>query len=277
MREKRSKFRRNISQTKVKIITNKKIIDNFYKMSLAAPKIAKSALPGQFLNIKVNNGLRPLLRKPLGISRVKQSRLEVLYKVVGEGTEILSQRASGEYIDILGPLGNSFPIDSITDRLKKEEILIIAGGIGIAPLLFLTEQLIRQKRVPASNISVLIGSSSKKHILLLREFKALGAKIKIATEDASSGFKGKVTELAKNILKVKRQDLGVTIYVCGPRAMLKETASISSGYTISCFGLLEEYMACGTGACFGCVVATTSGYKRVCKDGPVFDLKSIKW
>ncbi|MBU2540327.1 MAG: dihydroorotate dehydrogenase electron transfer subunit [Candidatus Omnitrophica bacterium] len=275
MKERNTKHKQNIIQTKAKILFNKRIVDNFYKISIRAPKIAKAALPGQFLNIKVNDTYQPLLRKPLGINRIRdkgnKTGLDILYKVVGEGTEALSHRQSGEYIDILGPLGNGFSLDFTADRLKEDEIFLVAGGIGIAPLLFLAERILENSS--CQKLIVLIGAKTKSHILCQKEFKDLGCNVLVATDDGSCGFRGNVTDLFRKTLGSER----ATVYICGPRPMLKETARIGARRAFSCFGLLEEYMACGTGACFGCVVATTGGYKRVCKEGPVFDLKSIKW
>lgn len=261
-----------IRQTKAKILSNKRLVDDFYKVCLYAPQIAKQARPGQFLNVKVDNSYRPLLRKPLGIHRLGASKprvnIEILYKAVGKGTQVLSQRHRGEYIDIIGPLGNGF--DSIEHKLSSGRPILVAGGIGIGPLLFLAE------RLKERNGLVLIGARTKRHILCEKEFRALGCEVNIATEDGTKGFRGQVTELLKKILPAIDYRLS-TIYACGPQPMLKAIACICRKASFSCFGLLEEYMACGTGACFGCVVDTQRGFKRVCQDGPVFDLSTIRW
>ncbi|MEW6008267.1 MAG: dihydroorotate dehydrogenase electron transfer subunit [Candidatus Omnitrophota bacterium] len=277
-----------------KIIANNKIIDNFYKMQIDAPEIAKVALPGQFLNIKINYIYKPLLRKPLGIHNVSDNKksIEILYKVVGEGTKILSEKQKGQYVDVLGPLGNGFEHSILDARCS----ILVAGGIGVAPLLFLAKKLVHNpKPLPcrpagtAQSQIVLIGTKTKRHILCEEEFKDFGYEVKVATDDGSKGFKGTVADLLLNKLqttnypstssgsRAKSRDKLQTIYACGPKPMLKRVAEISKKNKISCFGLLEEYMACGTGACFGCAVLTKAGYKRVCKDGPVFDLSVIEW
>ena len=128
------------------------------------------------------------------------------------------------------------------------------------------------------NIFVLIGARTKKAILCAKDFRKSGAKVYIATDDGSQGFKGLVSELLKKVLKLATShEQGATIYACGPKSMLKEIAALSSRFRISCYGSLEENMACGLGACLGCVIRTRNGYKRVCNDGPVFNLKEIKW
>ncbi len=260
-------------QLDAKIIFNKKIVGDYYKMRLGAPEIAKHAAPGQFLNIKINETYKPLLRKPLGIHSVSEDKkhIEILYKVVGEGTKLLSDKKKDDYFDVLGPLGNGFT------ALDSQCSILVAGGIGVAPLIFLAEKLaeIKNQKSKIKNL-VLIGTKTKSHILCEKEFKDLGCEVKVATDDGSCGFKGNVTDLLRRDLSAMSYEPSA-IYACGPKPMLKATAEISKKFKAPCFGLLEEYMACGTGACFGCAVATKSGFKRVCKDGPVFDLNIIEW
>jgi len=255
-----------IIQRKVRIVGNRRIIESVYKLTIYAPGMARLVSPGQFLNIKVNNTYRPLLRKPLGIHRVvKNYFVEILYKVVGEGTRSLSLKKKGQYLDILGPLGNRFDCQP-DNRLN----ILVAGGIGVAPLLFLAE------KITDCRLLVLLGAKTKKEILCERDFRDLGCEVKIATDDGSRGFKGTASELLRHLLSTIDYRLS-TIYACGPTSMLKETARISKKASMPCFGLLEAYMACGTGACFGCTVVTNHGPKLVCKDGPVFDLSTIRW
>ncbi len=263
-------------QVRVKILYNKKIKGNYFYLVLRAPKIAKESLPGQFLNIKVNDTYEPLLRRPVSIHIVKGANIELLYEVVGKATEILSRRKTGEYLDVIGPLGNGFnyPLSAIRYPLS----VLVAGGMGIAPLIFLAEKLLKPRvSRHKSEVVVLIGAKTKDQILCEKELKNLGCEVKIATDDGSKGFKGKVTDLLKNILRVTSYELRVTIYACGPKPMLKEIAKISKKHTIPAQLSLEEHMACGIGACLGCVVNTKEGFKRVCKEGPVFDGDGIIW
>lgn len=244
-------------QAKVKIFHNKKIKEGCFHLRLIAPGIAKRTMPGEFLNIKVNDGCEPLLRRPLSIHRVEGNNVEILYAVVGEATRILSQRKPGEYLSVIGPLGNGF------DFKAEKAGVLVAGGMGVAPLVFLAE------RIAASKPLVLIGAKTKNDILCEKEFKDLGCAVKIATDDGSKGFKGYVSELLGVTLSVIGHRPSA-IYACGPKPMLKEVSLVSREHDIPAQISLEEHMACGIGACLGCVVNTKKGFKRVCKEGPVF-------
>ncbi len=246
---------------KVKIIQNKNIKGKYFHCVLDAPLLGKRAKPGQFIEIKVTDGLEPLLRRPISIHRVDRGKVELLYEVVGVGSEKLAGRKSGEMLDIIGPLGNGFSLKAA---------ILVAGGMGTAPLLFLAEKL---SKPPI----VLIGAKTKDHIHCESEFKKLGCEVKISTDDGSSGFHGKVTDLLVDILRFERCKREFAICSCGPKAMLKRISEISEEFDCPAEISLEEHMACGIGACLGCVVQTDAGFKRVCKDGPVFDATEIIW
>lgn len=247
---------------KVEIIANQKVTKDYFKLTFNAPLIAKLAKPGQFVNVRINEGVEPLLRRPFSIHRVMHNSISLLYKVVGRGTEILSEKKPGEHLDIIGPLGKGFEYSSPVRQFASSPVLI-AGGMGVAPLVFLAEKLTDYRPI------VLIGAKTKSEILCAKEFKDLGCEVKIATDDGSQGFKGKVTELLKDLLG--------TIYACGPKPMLKEIARISQEFKVPAQVSLEEHMACAIGACLGCVVKTKNGSKRVCADGPVFKQEQINW
>ena len=251
-------------QTKAKIISHKRLKDRYWHLEFESYVIARRASPGQFVNVRVRAGSDPLLRRPVSIHRISGRRVKLFYEVLGRGTQILSSRKPGELLDIIGPLGNGFAY-----RLpgKRQEI-IVAGGMGVAPLVFLAE------RIKSSKPLILIGAKTKRQILCSGEFKALGCTVAVATDDGSSGFKGKVTDLLKIVLA---QGKPVELFSCGPRQMLKTVAEIAHENKIPAQLSLEEHMACGMGACLGCVVATQSGFKRVCKDGPVFSGKELTW
>ncbi len=286
-----------MEQINTRILDNRKITGNYYKLSFAATGSFKTAQPGHFLEIKVTGGREPFLRKPLGIHRIyrkdEKAICEVLYEVIGEGTKRLSQRKSGEQIDIIGPLGNGFKLQDPGSRLH----ILVAGGIGAAPLVYLAQKLVkvsRQKAGPAygGKSVVLLGAKTKKHILCENEFKNLGCNVKITTDDGSKGHKGVVTGILEQVLLGRGIPCGrlgnlrtlkqgghearpYVIYACGPKPMLKEVARIASENNIPCQVLLEEYMACGVGVCLGCAVATKDGYKMVCEDGTVFKADEI--
>jgi dihydroorotate dehydrogenase electron transfer subunit len=257
-------------QIKTRILHNKAIQKHYFRLIMKAPQIVNSAKPGQFVNIRLTDTFEALLRRPFSIHKVKGENIELLYEVVGQGTEILSQKKPGEYLDVIGPSGNGFALPLTPYPLP----LIVAGGMGVAPLVFLANQL----RAESSELRVivLIGARTKKQILCEKEFKELGCDVRISTDDGSKGFKGKAVDLLKHLLSAKSQEPS-TIYACGPRPMLKEIAVISKRYNLPAQISLEEHMACGIGACLGCAVNTKGGYKRVCKEGPVFSGDEIIW
>ena len=250
-----------MKQVKAKIISNKKIAPDHYSLSFRAPKIAKNTKPGQFFNIRIGASCEPLLRRPFGAHKIGKDSIEILYKVVGKATKILSTKKKGSTLDVLGPLGNGFDISKPT----SQTVILVGGGHGVAPLYALAKRLTTYNL----KLTIFIGARSKKHVVCEKDFRKLGAKVHVATEDGSKGHKGLVTDL----LKKKRG----TIYACGPKPMLKEVAKIAKSSKIPCQVSLEEYIACGIGTCLGCAVKTRMGYKLVCKDGPVFDAREIIW
>jgi len=261
---------------KAKLIYNKKIKGNYFRCLIDAPLIAKKANPGQFVNIKVSDTITPLLRRPFSIHRVKGEKIEILYEALGEGTKILSQRKPGEYLEVIGPLGSGFDYSSQLTAHSSQ--VLVAGGMGVAPLIFLAEKITaHSSQLTDYRLFVVIGAKTKSQILCEKEFRDLGCEVKIATDDGSKGFRGRVTDLLKNILLTTYNLQLTTIYACGPRPMLKEIAVISQQYNIPAQVSLEEHMACGFGACLGCVVNTEQGFKRVCKEGPVFNSDEIRW
>ena len=277
-------------QIKAKIVFNEQFMPGYFHLGLEAPAIAREVKPGQFIHIRISDGVEPLLRRPFSIHRIRnqkpdyRNQIEILYKVVGRGTEILSQKRNGEYLDVIGPLGNGFSI------LDSRYSILVAGGMGVAPLVFLAEKTSIQ--YPASSISVLIGAKTKNYILCDDEFRKLGCDVKIATDDGSRGFKGSAAGLLKKRVSSIQYPVS-SIYTCGPHEMLKEVASIAHKNRIPCQASLEEFFACGVGACLGCAVRVKTSdegrgtrdegreaidqYKLVCKDGPVFDSYEILW
>ena len=268
-----------ILNIKVKILSKKTVAPNIYLMKLSAPAIAQQAIPGQFIHIKCNQNYYHLLRRPLSLHQINKDRgeISVLFQVVGEGTKILSEKVIGEDLNVLGPLGRGFNINS-----KSQNILIVGGGIGIAPLLALTEESIKSGK----NVQVLIGACNKEMIIGEKSFKDLGIKVYIATEDGSCQYKGLVANLLTEVISVWQTD---QIFACGPKAMLKRIAEISTFYNIDCQVSLEERMGCGIGACMACVCKIKIkeeqndkeehfyNYKRVCMDGPIFQAKEVIW
>ncbi len=256
------------AQVKAKIISNQRRSSNYWHLEFESGLVARGAIAGQFVNIRVSDALEPLLRRPISIHGVKGSKVKIIYEVIGKGTQILSARKPGEFLNIIGPLGNGFDYPRQLVKSTPAKNILIAGGMGVAPLVFLAEKL------KLSQPLVLIGARTKQQILCLPEFKALGCTVKLATDDGSAGFKGRVTDLLNIVLK---QTKALGLFSCGPRPMLKTVAQIAQDNKIPAQLSLEEHMACGIGACLGCVVATKSGYKSVCKDGPVFSSEELIW
>ncbi|MFA5099569.1 MAG: dihydroorotate dehydrogenase electron transfer subunit [Candidatus Omnitrophota bacterium] len=255
---------------KAKIKSNTRVAQGYYKLAIAAPAVAKTAKPGNFLMLKVCGGNEPLLRRPLSIhsaGRIGPGIVELLYEVVGPGTGILSHKKSGQQIDVIGPLGNGFSIGACGPR---SHVILVAGGMGVAPLVFLAQ------RVKADKVTVLIGARTSAHILCGSDFRKLGCDVRIATDDGTRGFHGRVTGLLENILARKAKTAPV-LYGCGPKPMLKAMSGLCSKAGVAAQISLESHMACGIGACLGCVVQTKDGFQRVCKEGPVFQADELVW
>ncbi len=255
---------------KVKILENRQLNKRYYLLSFSLPNI--QVLPGQFFLIKVNESTDPFLLRPFSICWQKRNKIFLLYQIKGNGTTILSQREKGEEISILGPLGNGFEMPSLSSQP-----ILIAGGIGVASLLLLYKRL--NNKTPV----LLWGGRSKEDVDYLYKtgfFKSKTFPILISTEDGTSGFRGKVTDLLSQFLEKKASKKRI-IYSCGPKEMLKEVGKIGERKNVLTYLSLEEYIACGVGACRGCVVKIREEgkeiYKTVCKDGPSFLSTDIIW
>lgn len=259
------------------IRAHEEVSRDYFLLSLELPP-SLNPRPGQFFMVKVTEETDPLLRRPLTLHcLINKDIFQLLYKVRRKGTRLLSKRKAGEELSLLGPLGNGFKVsDSIS------EAILVGGGIGVASLLPLAEELRRLNK----KIRLFLGGKTKNDILCEEEFKGLGVELFISTEDSSYGEKGLITELLEDYLKSSRFTVhNSRIYACGPRQMLKEVSELSWIYSIPCYVSLEERMACGVGACLGCAVKIkvpssqfpVPSYKMVCKDGPVFRAEEIDW
>jgi len=252
-------------QHNARVVSNEKICAQFYRLCLDAKPIAERALPGQFVHIRINEGLQPFFRRPFSIYRAKKY-LEILYEVVGVGTRLLSEKKTGERLDILGPLGNSFsmPPDDVS------RVVMIAGGVGVAPFLLLSDFLKSKK----CRVTLLYGGRTKGHVYSMAAFKKNGCRVHIATDDGSVGARGRVAVLFK---KIQPGNGDTMLYTCGPKPMMHSVQRFARMHNLACEASYEEVMACGLGACLGCSIKTTKGYKTVCHDGPVFDIQEIIW
>ncbi len=275
------------------IIFNRKVADDYYKMRILCPAVAAKAKPGQFVMIRTADAWDPLLRRPLGIHRAcferetanaKESRscIEILYRVVGKGTLMLSKKQRGETIDLLGPLGNGFSID----RNLKTAVLV-AGGIGVAPLFSLAQALKERKSAIAGKIKLIafLGGKTAADILCRRDLEKMGATVSVSTEDGSSGSKGMVTDLLPGFFEdlPPVEERHLSLFACGPLPMLHALSEFARSRKLPCQVSLESRMACGVGACVGCSIpirsaeSTLPAYQRACTEGPVFESSVILW
>ena len=266
----------NKINVKEKVLWNESLGAGYFKMGITANSIYATAIPGQFVMVHADQVLTPLLRRPFSIHQINKgsdgevSSIDILYKVVGDSTQRFSEMKPGTTIHLLGPLGNGFTVP----RGGGQRIFIVGGGIGIAPMVFLAQELMAKGIFP-SLCRAFIGGRTKSDILCEAAFAAMGIPVTITTDNGSLGQKGFVTEAVSAAMEPDLPDL---ICSCGPHLMLKKVAAIASENGIPCQVSIETMMACGMGACLGCAVPANdpSGhYKHACIDGPVFDAETI--
>ncbi len=252
---------------KASIIENIQLVKNHYLITLHPLEKIKKPKPGNFFMVAVDHNLYPLLRRPISIHRWLNGDFQLLYRVAGKGTSILSRKKPGDILEILGPLGNGFPL-----KINSAHIILVAGGLGVAPMFALAELL--KKRNPA----LYYGARTKKELLRIDEINALGLDPIIATDDGSSGEKGNIVNVLKRHIARHLSSISDNmLFACGPEPMLKALSLLAEKHGLRGYMALEQHMACGLGTCLGCVVKTTKGYRRVCKEGPVFPIEEIVW
>jgi len=235
------------------IIENVALTENVFKMTLRGDTSAITA-PGQFVNIKLD-GL--YLRRPISVCNVEEDLLTIIYKVVGKGTLQMSSMKKGK-LDVLTGLGNGYDLS-----VSGEKPVLLGGGVGVPPMYMLARNLIAEGK----QVAVILGFNTKSEVFYEEEFKALGASVTVTTVDGSYGTKGFVTDALQGVDYTY-------FYTCGPEPMLKAVykASATSGQMS-----FEKRMGCGFGACMGCSCKTITGYKRICKEGPVMRKEEILW
>ena len=235
---------------KATLLKQEKIARDIYSLTIQADLIAQIAQPGQFVHLRVSQNLDPLLRRPLSICNLdkKSGELTFWYQTIGRGTKLLSQLLPGDTLDIIGPLGRGFQTD-----FSGKKIALVAGGIGIAPLIFLAKKLALR-----NNVKIFWGAKNKHYLPTL----PLNIPLETITEDGSSGKKGLVTSLLTESFDY--------LFTCGPQPMLKAVAHLAFQKGIPLQVSLESVMACGVGACSGCLIKGPKKQFKVCADGPVF-------
>ena len=246
------------------VVSNREVMPGIHLLWIESAEIAAAALPGQFVMMGCDSSYGRLLRRPISVHRTSGKRLAFLFAAVGTGTEWLSQKKAGEKVDLLGPMGNGFSIDS-----KTRNVLLVAGGMGIAPLYLLSEEA----RKRGLQVKLLTGAKTAS-LVCPSEILPAAAECTIATEDGSTGEKGLVTSLLQ-----KHIDWADQMFACGPvpmyRTIVKNYGGLAKIKRMQVS--LEVRMGCGLGFCYACTIQTRQGLKQACKDGPVFELDDVVW
>lgn len=259
-----------MKQALASVIANQEVARDVFILRIEQPEQARDVKPGQFVHLRCGEPFDLLLRRPLSVLRtgaspvndLPASQYEVLYDVVGRGTDIFSRLRPGDLVDVLGPLGRPFQLERATCRL-----LLIGGGVGIVPLVALAEEAIRRDVA----VTLLCGFRSVAKALPADRLPA-EVEYVVATDDGSAGHRGVVTEIVPQYLTWADQ-----ICACGPVPMLKALAKLERPERLPVHIAMEERMGCAMGVCLGCVVPTRRGLQRVCRDGPVFRLDEMGW
>lgn len=256
-------------QEKATVTRVEQFSENNYRLTLACPLVAAGAKPGQFVMIRAGLGKDPLLRRPFSIHQTSSAgKIQIYFKVVGRGTNILARLKEGEEVSVFGPLGRGYRL------LKNAPSVIVGGGLGIAPLLFLAKESCRLKKDCTDDL-IILGAQGKNEIEpLLEDFKKFGISILTATDDGTLGHHGFVTEVMEAIDLPK----GCVVYGCGPEPMMAALGKLCKSQAIPCQVSVESVMACGMGACLGCSRPAKDGsYTHVCLHGPVYDAEDLAW
>jgi len=257
-------------QEKAVLVRRESISAEIFRLSLKAPLITAHARPGQFVMLRTGPGRDPLLRRPFSIHQVlADATLQILFKVVGQGTDLLARCQVGDILDCLGPLGRGFSWPE-----PGRHCCLVGGGMGLAPLYFLARRL-QQSGMASEEHVVLLGGRTREEVAPFEEeFFTLGYRVHVATDDGSMGYHGLVPELLPDVLTQP-----YSVFTCGPLPMMRIVAARAQAAGCTCQVSLETHMACGLGACLGCALPANGKkkYVHVCKDGPVFDAGEVAW
>jgi len=268
---------------------NRPISTAYLHLGLAASAFPVTFRAGEFVMVRPPWVGDPFLPRAFSIYRVSGPAsgggsssadtppvIEILYKVLGKGTQCLARMEPSQEVEVLGPLGNAF-----TPPDHRTLAVLVAGGIGVPPIAALAMELARMRNVECGmrNTEVFLGGKTDEDILCVKDFEETGAGVHIATEDGSLGSRGLVTDVLRPFLLTPHASR-LTMYTCGPPGMLAAVARLAEEFAVPCQVSVEANMACGFGACMGCAIevkADVKTYKLVCKDGPVFDSREIRW
>jgi dihydroorotate dehydrogenase electron transfer subunit len=278
------KGKMQMKDIRTSVLYNHEMAPGYYCLGVAAPEYPALAQPGQFVMLRITGGCDPLLRRPFGIFRTgvlkegnpqlpPQEYMEMVYKVVGRGTKLMSRLKPGDEVALLGPLGQGFRFDPCDD---PADMLLVGGGIGVVPLFMLAQRLVEQ----GNRVRLLLGGRSCNDILAVTEFERLGVETYVATDDGTLGEEGLVTRVLERKLSKYPH---AQVFACGPMPMLSAVEQICTGAQAPLQVSLEALMACGVGACLGCVVKgrehreQNPDYLCTCKQGPVFAAQDLDW
>jgi dihydroorotate dehydrogenase electron transfer subunit len=256
-----------VEQT-VQIVSNERDTDLYFRLVVRAPQIAPLVQPGQFAHVRILPLKHALLRRPFSIFQASGDTLSILYKTIGQGTQVLSGMRPGEELNMIGPLGHGFTVPQPGEEIP----LLVAGGYGMAALYLLAQ------RSPQKG-TAFVGGRRRVDILCQEEFRALGWEVRVTTEDGSHGEKVLVTQALA--AELRQRELGRKLFACGPTPMLKAVGQLAAEFELPAELSLDEHMGCGIGVCLTCVVPIKTGegwdYQRTCTEGPVFNSRQIAW
>lgn len=257
----------------VELVEKEMLLPDLCRLKLHAPLIAKRALPGNFVQIKVSDSLDPVFRRPMSIHNCEDETFEMVFRVIGRGTQLLAEALPGRKFDCLGPLGNTFEIPE-----NDETAVMVAGGVGLPPLYFLSRFLIERHRIEPSRVLFLLGIRDKTELIVGADAERLGVEMKYSTDDGTHGFHGFVTALFEDIYARRLRNSKMRVYSCGPTPMMQALSRIALSFKLPCQLSLEGAMPCGVGTCLGCAVKLRAKdeYLRVCQEGPVFNAEEIE-
>jgi dihydroorotate dehydrogenase electron transfer subunit len=250
---------------RVEVLANDRVAEGVGLVSLHAPRVAAAVRPGQFIHLRVSQDADFILRRPFSVHRAEGERIEILYQVLGKGTRALSEKPRGAAMDAIGPLGHGWDVVE-----GVAHVLLVAGGLGAAPLGMLAEELAAR----GVAVSVALGAPTSGRLMALDLFQRVARRVDVATDDGSAGEQGLVTAVSQRLIAEDRPTL---VCACGPEVMARAVAAQAALAGVACQVSLERLMGCGIGACLSCVVTTTRGRLRACVDGPVFDAGEVVW
>jgi len=251
--------------TKGKIIEQISLNNNYYRIKIKAPQIAQEAKPGQFVMLSKWKIKELFLKRPFSFCHIEPNSgtFDILYKKVGKGTQILTESRISDLVELIGPLGNGFNIPESTHK-----IAVVARGIGVAPLI----PLMLESKKKGIEIYSFLSAQTESLLLCNEKIESISRETFYTTDDGLKGAREKVTNFLEKVLKETNIDV---VYTCGSKRLTKHIRNLQKKYNFLAFVSLEEHMACGIGACKGCVCKTKDGYKRVCKEGPVFPVGEV--